>query len=165
MVDRSEFPRVILEELTGGIDDWEEFGRISLRLFASALLGAVVGYQRESVGKPAGLRTHMLVCLGTTLFVLAILAMDYKPDAQSRVIQGIVAGVGFMGAGSILKISEDREIHGLTTAAGVWMTSAIGVAVGLGAIGLAALSTVVTLMILSLIHRLERRISNRKDSP
>lgn len=151
-----ELFHMILEELTTGIESWSEMGRMTIRLVASAILGAAIGYQREKAGKAAGLRTHMLVSLGSTLFLLGIISVDFDIAAQSRVIQGIVAGVGFMGAGSILKISEEKEIHGLTTAAGVWMTSAIGVAVGLGAIGIATLGTVVTLLILSLLQRLTR---------
>ena len=76
-------------------------------------------------------------------------------DGLSRVIQGIVTGIGFIGAGSILKLSEERDIQGLTTAAGVWMTSAIGVAVGLGALGLAVMSTILALIVLAFIGRME----------
>jgi putative Mg2+ transporter-C (MgtC) family protein len=78
-------------------------------------------------------------------------------DELSRVIQGIITGIGFLGAGSILKLNEERDIQGLTTAAGVWMTAAIGVAVGLGSLGVALLSTFFTLVILSLAGRLENR--------
>jgi putative Mg2+ transporter-C (MgtC) family protein len=83
------------------------------------------------------------------VFVLASSGAGSSPDGQSRVIQGIVTGIGFIGAGSILKGTEERDVHGLTTAASVWVAAAIGVAVGLGSLGLALLGTGFTLMILS----------------
>ena len=118
-------------------------------------LGGLIGIQRERTGKPAGLRTHMLVCLGTAVFVVGCGAAGMTFDAQSRVIQGIVTGLGFIGAGSILKLSHEHQIKGLTTAAGVWMTAAIGVTAGLGAIGIAILATILTLIILAVATRLE----------
>ena len=119
------------------------------------ILGALVGAQRESIGKPAGLRTHMLVAMGAALFVLAPLEAGMELDGISRVIQGIVTGIGFIGAGAILKLQEKREIEGLTTAAGIWMTAAIGIAAGLGRWGLALVSTVLTWITLSVIGKIE----------
>src|SRR5215510_10803809 len=126
----------ILEELTTGLPDARQLARIVIRLLVAMLLGAIVGVQREQTGKPAGLRTHMLVALGAALFVLAPLEVGMGSDGLSRVIQGLATGIGFIGGGAILKLSEEREIRGLTTAAGVWMTAAVGVAVGLGRIGM-----------------------------
>ena len=128
---------------------------VLIRLMASTLLGAAVGLQRERAGKPAGLRTHILVTLGTAVFVLACSGVGMSLDGLSRGIQGIVTGIGFIGAGSILKLSEERDIQGLTTAAGIWMTAATGVAVGLGSLGVAALSTLFTLIILTLAGHYE----------
>jgi putative Mg2+ transporter-C (MgtC) family protein len=142
---------IIWEELTSGLPDVQRLVHVIIRLIAATLLGAVVGFQRERVGKPAGLRTHMLVSLGTCVFVLACSGVGMSSDGLSRVIQGIVTGIGFLGAGSILKLSEERDIQGLTTAAGIWMTAAVGTAVGLGSLGVALLSTFFTLVILSLI--------------
>ena len=119
------------------------------------ILGALVGAQRESIGKPAGLRTHMLVAMGAALFVLAPLEAGMELDGISRVIQGIVTGIGFIGAGAILKLQEKREIEGLTTAAGIWMTAAIGIAAGLGRWGLALVSTILTWITLSVIGKIE----------
>lgn len=150
---------VIWQELTAGLPDSEQLARVLIRLLAAMLLGALVGLQRERAGKPAGLRTHMLVTLGTAVFVLACSGVGMSLEGQSRVIQGIITGIGFIGAGSILKISEQRDVQGLTTAAGVWMTAAIGVAVGLGSVGVAILSTIFTIIILSLALRLEQRIN------
>lgn len=86
-------------------------------------------------------------------------------DGLSRVIQGIVTGIGFVGAGSILKLSEERDVKGLTTSAGIWMTAAIGVAVGLGSIGLAILSAALTLVILAVVGRYESRIAPDETEP
>ena len=153
---------ILWEELTAGLPDARQLAHVLLRLLAATLLGALVGMQRERVGKPAGLRTHMLVTLGTAVFVLACSGFGMSSDGLSRVIQGIVTGIGFLGAGSILKLDEERDIQGLTTAAGIWMTAAIGVAVGLGSLGVALLSTVFTLIILSLAGLLERRDDARR---
>ncbi len=148
---------IIWSELTAGLGDSTQLARILMRLVAATLLGALIGIQRERAGKPAGLRTHMLVTLGTTVFVLSCVGVHMPPDGMSRVVQGIVTGIGFIGAGSILKLDEERDIRGLTTAAGVWVTAAIGVAVGLGSLGVALLSTVLTLIVLVLVGALEGR--------
>ena len=148
---------IIWEELLSGLPNARRLTHVVIRLLAATVLGAVIGFQRERAGKPAGLRTHMLVTLGTAVFVLACSGVGMSSDGLSRVIQGIVTGIGFIGAGSILKLDRERDIQGLTTAAGVWMTAAVGVAVGLGSLGVALLSTVFTLIILSLTKRFEPR--------
>jgi putative Mg2+ transporter-C (MgtC) family protein len=135
---------------------------VIIRLIAATLLGAVVGIQRERAGKPAGLRTHILVSLGTAVFILACSGSGMSSDGLSRVIQGIVTGIGFIGAGSILKLDQERDIKGLTTAAGVWMTAAIGVAVGLGSLGVALLSTLLTLIILALAGIYDSRAEQKR---
>ena len=150
---------IFWEELTSGMPDRGQLVRVIIRLVAATLLGAVVGYQREKAGKPAGLRTHILVSLGTTVFVLACSGVGMSSDGLSRVIQGIATGIGFIGAGSILKLNEERDIQGLTTSAGIWITAAIGVAVGLGSLGVALLSTFLTLIVLALVGRVENRIN------
>ncbi len=151
---------IFWEELTSGLPDKRQLVHFLIRLTAAALLGAIVGWNRERAGKPAGMRTHILVCLGTTVFILGCSGAGMSSDALSRVIQGIVTGIGFLGAGSILKLNEERDIQGLTTAAGVWMTAAIGVAVGLGSLGVALLSTVFTLIVLALAGPFEHRSEN-----
>jgi putative Mg2+ transporter-C (MgtC) family protein len=153
---------IIWEELTSGLPNVRQLVHVLIRLIAATLLGAVVGIQRERAGKPAGLRTHMLVTLGTAVFVLACSGVGMDSDGLSRVIQGIVTGIGFIGAGSILKLNEERDVQGLTTAAGVWMTAAVGVAVGLGSLGVALLSTLFTLIILSFSGRLEHQVDERR---
>ena len=148
---------IFWEELTSGLPDVRQLVHVIIRLTAATLLGAAVGFQREKARKPAGLRTHILVSLGTTVFVLACSGVGMSMDGLSRVIQGIVTGIGFIGAGSILKLNEERDIQGLTTAAGVWMTAAIGVAVGLGSLGVALLSTFFTLIVLALAGPFENQ--------
>ena len=146
-----------LQELANGIPDGEQLARVTIRLFVSALLGAVVGIQRQNIGKPAGLRTHMLVALGATLFVLVLVELGAGEDAVSRAIQGVATGIGFIGGGAILKLSEEREVRGLTSAAVIWMTAAAGIAVGLGELGMAAIGIFLTWIILALIGRVERK--------
>lgn len=149
---------IFWEELTAGLPDTRQLIHVIIRLIAAAILGAVIGIDRERAGKAAGLRTHILVTLGTCVFVLAGSGYGMSTDGLSRLIQGIITGIGFIGAGSILKLDEKRQVQGLTTSAGIWMTAAIGVAVGLGALGLAILATVLTFIVLSLAVPIENQI-------
>lgn len=153
---------VFWEELTFGIPTAQQLAHIVIRLTAATILGAAIGVQRERAGKPAGFRTHILVTLGTCLFVLACSGFGMNSDGLSRVIQGIVTGIGFIGAGSILKINEERDIRGLTSAAGIWMAAAIGVTVGLGGLGLALLGTILTLAVLTFANRIEFQAAGKK---
>ena len=129
--------------------------RVGSRLVVALFVGALIGYQRERVGKAAGLRTHILVAMGTTLFVIACLEFGMGDDAVSRVIQGLATGIGFLGAGAILKIEENQEIRGLTTASGIWMTAAASVAIGLGLLTIGILAGVVAWIVLAAFHKLE----------
>ena len=126
------------------------------RLGLAAVLGALLGYQRERVHSTAGLRTHILVCLGSAFFVLASVEAGQTSADVSRVIQGIVAGVGFLGAGTILKVSDRLQVHGLTTAASIWLTAAIGAGAGLGHLWLPILGAVMGWLILGPIARIEK---------
>ena len=152
------------QELTNGFPDRNRLIIVLLRVFAAVLLGAVVGIERERAGKPAGLRTHMLVSLGTAVVVIACQDSGMSLDGLSRVIQGMVTGIGFIGAGTILKLNEQREIQGLTTAAGLWMTAAIGVAAGLGILGVALIGTLVTVLVLVLEHFIDARRNTQKKN-
>lgn len=138
------------------LPDLQQFGRIVVRLVLAAVLGGVVGFERERVGKAAGLRTHMLVALGAAVFTLAPLEAGMSIVDISRVIQGIAAGVGFLGAGTILKLSEERQIQGLTSAATIWLTAAVGMAAGLGRIWLSLFGVLLAWVILATLLRLER---------
>lgn len=144
--------------------DLPQILQISIRLIAAALLGAVVGIQRERMGKSAGVRTHMLVAMGTAFIVAVPLEHGFSSSDLARVIQGLAAGVGFIGGGAILKIEKDQEITGLTTAAGIWMTAAVGVAVGLGRVGSAAVGVFLTWIILSVVGQIEHRLARGKDA-
>jgi putative Mg2+ transporter-C (MgtC) family protein len=147
---------VVWEELAAGFPEAEAMARITVRLIVAMIFGAVIGIQRERAGKPAGLRTHMLVALGAAVFVIASGEFGMNADSISRVIQGLVTGIGFLGAGAILKLYDKRAVEGLTTAAGIWMTAALGVAVGLGRFGLALVATLLAWMTLSLVRQMER---------
>lgn len=142
---------IFWQEMSFGFGDWQHLVRVSLRLLAAVLFGAAIGFEREMKGKAAGLRTHILVTLGTCVFVLAAAGAGMESDAQSRVIQGIITGIGFIGAGAILKLDREKNIRGLTSSAGIWLAAAIGVAVGLGEIGLGLLTTAVTVVVLALV--------------
>ena len=155
---------VLWQELTRGLHTSDEILRVIIRLVAAMLLGGIVGVQRESTRKPAGLRTHVLVSVATAALIIACSSFGMSSDGLSRVIQGIVTGIGFLGAGTILKLSQEHEIKGLTTAAGVLMTAAIGVIVGLGSLGIALMITVLALIILSLA-RLEHSIEGPRGEP
>jgi putative Mg2+ transporter-C (MgtC) family protein len=147
----------IWQELIAGVPGVQQFSRVVMRLIAAVVLGAVIGFEREKAGKAAGLRTHILVSLGTCLFVLASMSYGMTSEGLSRVVQGIATGIGFIGAGSILKLSDLHDIKGLTTAAGIWMTAAIGVTVGLGLLGLAIMATIMTLIVLAVLRRFETK--------
>lgn len=135
------------------VPDAEQLTRLVLRLLLAALLGGVLGYEREHKGKAAGMRTHMLVAIGAAMFVLVPQQAGMEIGDMSRVIEGIVTGVGFLGAGAIIKQHSEENVQGLTTAAGVWMTAAIGIACGLGRETTAVLSTLLALAILNLAPR------------
>ncbi len=154
---------LLWQELTTGFPDRTRLGIVAIRVIAAVLLGGFLGIERERTGKPAGFRTHMLVCLGTAVVVVACTEAKMSVEGLSRVVQGIVTGIGFIGAGSILKLSEQQKIKGLTTAAGLWVTAVIGVSVGLGALGLAVIATLLTLLVLGLEHMLDSRIARKKN--
>jgi len=146
------------------LPDAAEFTRVLVRLMVAMVLGGLLGLERESRGTPAGLRTHMLVALGAALFVLVPLQGGMAIADMSRVLQGVIAGIGFLGAGAILK-ENNREIHGLTTAASIWLTAAIGIAAGMGREMTAILSTLFALVILALIRKLTHDRSARSRGP
>ena len=140
------------------LPDVTEFTRVVLRLLLAALLGGLLGFERERKGKDAGVRTHMLVSMGAALFVLLASQGGMKDSELSRVIQGVIAGIGFLGAGTILKAEREDKVYGLTTAAGIWLTAAIGVAAGLGRDSTAVLSTLLVLAVLALVPILVRDV-------
>ena len=142
--------------------DAEQITRILLRLLLAAALGGALGYEREHQGKAAGIRTHMLVAMGAALFVLVPQQAGMAIPDLSRVMQGVVAGIGFLGAGAIIKNRSEEDVQGLTTAAGVWLTAAIGIACGLGRETTALLWTLLALLVLGGVPRL---LDARRGSP
>ncbi|CAN5717672.1 MgtC/SapB family protein [soil metagenome] len=129
---------------------------IAVRVLSAAVLGALVGWERETKGRAAGLKTHVLVAIGSALFVLAPLMAGIDGADVTRVMQGIVSGIGFLGAGAIIKLQRDERIEGLTTAAGIWMTAAIGMAAGMGMEIVALVTTVVALVVVGVLPRVMR---------
>jgi putative Mg2+ transporter-C (MgtC) family protein len=131
------------------------FTDIALRLAVAAICGGVIGFERENQQKPAGLRTHMLVAIGSAAFTLAALNMDPLESLNgegsriqvdpSRVIQGIAGGIGFLGAGSIFR--SNGSVQGLTTAATIWVVGAVGICSGVGNYALAAITSVLVVLI------------------
>jgi putative Mg2+ transporter-C (MgtC) family protein len=150
------------------VADWPgstELLTVGFRLILAALVGALPGLQRERVHVAAGLRTHMLVSLGSAIFVLAALDTGATIDATTRVIQGLATGIGFVGAGAILKSAQNQEIRGLTTAASIWLTAGLGTAVGVGRIWLPLFGSLLALIVLSLLRRFESHGSGLNNLP
>jgi len=135
------------------IADVTQTTQIIVRLLVAALLGSLLGFEREMKGKSAGVRTHMLVALGAALFILVPQQAGATVGDLSRVMQGLVAGIGFLGAGAIIMGSQQGATRGLTTAANIWLTAAIGVSAGMGRESLAVLSTIIALIVLTAIPR------------
>ena len=121
-----------------------------IRLLTAAGLGAAIGYQREKAGKPAGLRTHVLIAVGAALFTVASVYGFGPTGDMSRVAAGVVAGIGFIGAGAIIHRAPGDIVGGLTTAATIWAVAAIGLAAGAGLYLVAGVTTVITLVVLFL---------------
>ncbi len=149
-----------IQVLSGTYLSPHNLSAIGFRLCLSLVLGAIIGLDRELKHKPAGLRTHMLVSFGSALFVLIPLQLvaEDSQNELSRVIQGIVSGVGFLGAGVILRESQQElrlfEVHGLTTAA-IWVTAALGIAAGCGLWQMGLIAALMSLVVLRVFKNLE----------
>ena len=132
---------------------------IILRLVAAVVFGGAIGFNRDIHGKPTGIRAHALVSLGAAILVVAggktILGGDH-PDALSRIIQGIVAGIGFLGAGVILRGTKGLHVYHLVTAASLWVTTGVGVLCGLGAFAVATIATALVLFVLVIGLKVDR---------
>lgn len=140
------------------IPDVSTITRITLRLVLAAVLGGILGYERELKAMDAGVRTHMLVAVGAALFVIGPLQSGVPMPDMSRILQGIVQGIGFLGAGAIIVRAAQQKVQGLTTAANIWATAGIGVLAGLGLDATAVLATVILLIILAVIPRILPRV-------
>ncbi|MGD9914079.1 MAG: MgtC/SapB family protein [Rhizobiaceae bacterium] len=154
-----------------GHPTYTAFPVIVARLLLAAIFGAAIGFEREWRNRPAGLRTHVLVCVAAAVFAILTIEIVHAPmfvkDAARfdpiRIIEAVTAGVAFLAAGVV--IFTRGEVHGLTTGAGMWLAGAIGVACGLGLWQVALFATVLALVVLSLLHVFERRaglISNHR---
>jgi putative Mg2+ transporter-C (MgtC) family protein len=129
------------------------------RLLLAAVLGGALGIEREIRRRPAGLRTNILIAVGAALFTMVSLEFARAAGSSDRVAAQIVTGIGFLGGGSILR--SGKSIHGMTTAATIWVNAAIGMAVGVGAIMIATTATVVTLVVLAVLLPIERYFDRR----
>jgi putative Mg2+ transporter-C (MgtC) family protein len=145
------------------VDVWD----VALRLVAAILVGLVVGLDREWRGKPVGIRTLALVALGAALVSLATIhlsALRNEPDAISRVVQGVIQGVmtgiGFIGAGAVLH--HEKNVHGLTTAATVWVTAALGIACALATWDIVLIGAGLTVFVLVILHPLDVWFDRRR---
>jgi len=127
---------------------------VTTGLAVAVVLGGALGLGRESKGRAAGLKTHILASLGSALFVLAPLQAGVGTADVTRVMQGIVSGIGFLGPGAILKLDQQARVQGLATAAGIWMTAAIGMAAGMGMQLVALATTLAALLVVQTIPRL-----------
>lgn len=144
---------------------------LGLRLLAAVVVGMLIGLDREWRGKPVGIRTLALVSLGAALVCLTTVhlrALDDEPDAVARVvagvIEGVMTGIGFLGAGAVLQRRASRDIEGLTTAATVWVTAAIGIACALASWAVVALGVGLTLVILVLLNPLDRWVEKHRSA-
>jgi putative Mg2+ transporter-C (MgtC) family protein len=154
----------IVQQEFAELPDLRQAFRILLRLLVAAALGALLGYQRERQHKAAGLRTHILVTVGTAMIIVVAQTSGMAPTDLSRVIQGILTGIGFIGSGTILKKSDEKTIQGITTAATIWIAGALGIAAALGRIWSALLGALAAFLVLTLLGEWEKRISHNDES-
>ncbi len=141
--------------------NWDIFVDDLTRIGAAAVLGGMLGLEREVSGHFAGLRTHMMVAIGCAMFVVG--GLDVSGDKQeevTRVIQGIAAGIGFLGAGTILKLDDEHRITGLTTASSIWLAAALGTLAGLGEFVPAAAAAAIALVVLAVLRPMERLLAH-----
>jgi putative Mg2+ transporter-C (MgtC) family protein len=140
---------------------------VVIRLVVACLIGGLIGWDRERADKPAGLRTHMLVALGSASFTLLGFEVGAHLSPKTgegfdptRVLQGVIGGIGFLGAGAI--IQNHGQVSGLTTAASVWVAGSLGTAAGVGAYVLAAITTVLAFGVLALLGKLDMKSATRR---
>lgn len=145
------------------LPDLENLTQLVTRLLVAGVLGGALGYERELRGKDAGFRTHILICVGSALFVTIPQQAGISVDSMSRVVQGIVTGIGFVGGGAILKLDEEHRIEGLTTAAGIWLTAAVGIAAGFGRQGSALVGALLALFVMAALGQVSRRLSRQAE--
>jgi len=138
------------------------FSDAALRLALAAALGGAIGLEREYRHKPAGLRTNMLIALGSALFSILSVELGAAAGSPDRIAAQVVTGIGFLGAGAILRSGEN--VHGLTTAATIWVNAAIGMAAGLGSYVVAAVAATLTLIVLAILPFIEQQFEERNEN-
>lgn len=148
-----------------GATDVERWTEMLVRLSIALFLAGVLGYDRERKRRPAGLRTHLMVGLGAATLALIPEQLGFSDEAMARVIEGIIAGIGFLGAGAIIRVESPEQVRGLTTAGSIWVTAAVGVAAGLGQEITALVTTAFAFLILSWISRIERHVGSNSHEP
>ena len=142
--------------------EWSVFWDDLARLGAATVLGGAIGLERELHGHWAGFRTHIMVAVGAAIFVIGgTAAHGQNIDGPSRVIQGVASGIGFLGAGTILKLSDKMQIKGLTTASSIWLAAALGIASGLAEYSLATAAAVISLFVLGVLGPIEKFLEQR----
>src|SRR5687767_12652363 len=139
--------------------------QLGVRLTVAGVIGGLLGWERERSGKAAGFRTHILVAVGTAAMVAVPSQAGFGPDPVSRIAQGLATGIGFLGAGCILKPDGEGTVRGLTTAAGIWLTAAVGITAGMGRELSALLIGGLGWFILSVLGRWEAQITGEGDKP
>jgi putative Mg2+ transporter-C (MgtC) family protein len=158
----------LMDELGNSLPDLTHLMRIVGRLTVALIIGAGIGLQRQLTHKSAGVRTHMLVALGTALLLVSATDAGLASSDVSRIVQGIITGIGFLGGGAILKLTDHQEIRGLTTAAGIWLTAAASAAAGLGQTVAALIGLAFALIVLVVMGKLDRHLNPKKpplDTP
>jgi putative Mg2+ transporter-C (MgtC) family protein len=155
---------------TGGHELAIPFAALSARLVLATIFGAVVGFEREWRERPAGLRTHILICLASAVFAILTIEIVHLPvfGRQSiqldpiRLVEAVTAGIAFLAAGVV--IFTRGEVHGLTTGAGMWLAGSIGLACGLGLWQIALLGTFLAVLVLGVLHQVEKRFGLNKNN-
>jgi putative Mg2+ transporter-C (MgtC) family protein len=150
-------------ELATEMPDVTQVVRVTVRLVMAMLLAGVIGWERERGDNAAGLRTHILVALGAALMVVSTEEAGADAASVTRVVQGIAAGIGFIGGGVILKLPEEKRIEGLTTAATIWLAAAIGMAAGMGRLVSALLGLLLAWLVLGLLTKLKWHINPKNE--
>lgn len=140
---------------------------VLVRLLVAVLAGSAIGWNRFRAGKPAGIGTHAFVALGAALFasIPALISPQSDGNALSRVVQGVATGVGFLGAGEIFRDTSGNRIHGLTSAAALWVTAGLGIVAVCGSLALIAAITAIILFVLVVMPHLERRFRGKSAEP
>jgi putative Mg2+ transporter-C (MgtC) family protein len=140
---------------------WSAEAPLLLRLMWATLVGSAIGWNRHRAGKPAGIGTYALVALGAALFVAIPATESRSMDAMSRAIQGVAAGVGFLGAGEIFRDHSNDRIVGLTSAAALWVTAGLGITIMAGSVAESFVATALVIAVLELAPRIERLAGRR----